>query len=137
MNKSEIREEIFKLIYSLEVQKNNSNEQIDVFLEDSEMPDDVKSNVKETVLKIVELNSEIEDEIARNLKAEWNISRISKINMSILKVAIYEIVYKKLQYKISINEAVEIAKKYGDETSASFINGVLASVVKDNNLAED
>jgi len=137
MNKSEIREEIFKLIYSLEIQKNNSNEQIDVFLEDSEMPDDVKSNVKETVLKIVELNSEIEDEIARNLKAEWNISRISKINMSILKVAIYEIVYKKLQYKISINEAVEIAKKYGDETSASFINGVLASVVKDNNLAED
>ena len=49
MNKSEVREEIFKLIYSLEVQKNESNEQIDVFLEDSEMSDKVKSEVKETV----------------------------------------------------------------------------------------
>lgn len=137
MNKSEIREEIFKLVYSLEVQKNNSDEQIDVYLEDSEIPDNVKNSVKDTVTKIIELSSDIENEISKNLKAEWNISRISKINMSILKIAIYEIVYKKLQYKISINEAVELAKKYGDETSASFINGVLASVVKDNNLAED
>ena len=137
MNKSEIREEIFKLIYSLEVQKNESNEQIDVFLEDSEMSEKVKDDVKETVSKIIELSSDIENEIAKNLKSEWTIERISKINMSILKIAIYEIVYKKLPYKISINEAVELAKKYGEDTSASFINGVLASAVKDNNLAEE
>ena len=137
MNKSEIREEIFKLIYSLEVQKNESNEQIDVFLEDSEMSEKVKDDVKETVSKIIELSSDIENEIAKNLKSELTIERISKINMSILKIAIYEIVYKKLPYKISINEAVELAKKYGEDTSASFINGVLASVVKDNNLAEE
>lgn len=137
MNKSEVREEIFKLIYSLEVQKNESNEQIDVFLEDSEMSDKVKSEVKETVEKIIKLSPDIEGEISKNLKSEWNIERVSKINMSILKIAIYEIVYKKLPYKISINEAVELAKKYGEDTSASFINGVLASVVKDNKLAEE
>lgn len=137
MNKSEIREEIFKLTYSLEIQKNESDEQIDIFLEDSEMSDKVKNEVKETVVKIVELSSDIEKEISKNLKSEWNINRISKINMSILKIAIYEIVYKKLPYKISINEAVELAKKYGEDTSASFINGVLASIVKDNNLAEE
>ncbi len=137
MNKSEIREEIFKLTYSLEVQKNESDEQIDVFLEDSEMSEKVKNEVKETVVRIIELSSDIEKEISKNLKSEWNIDRISKINMSILKIAIYEIVYKKLPYKISINEAVELAKKYGEDTSASFINGVLASVVKDNNLAEE
>ena len=137
MNKSEIREEIFKLIYSLEVQKNESDEQIDVFLEDSETSEKVKNDIKETVAKIIELSPEIENEISKNLKSEWNIERISKINMSILKIAIYEIVYKKLPYKISRNEAVELAKKYGEDTSASFINGVLASVVKDNNLAEE
>ena len=137
MNKSEIREEIFKLIYSLEVQKNESSEQIEVFLEDSDMPDKVKDEIKVTVAKIIEFSPDIENEISKNLKTEWKIERISKINMSILKVAIYEIVYKKLPYKISINEAVEIAKKYGEETSASFINGVLASIVKDNNLAEE
>lgn len=137
MNKSEIREEIFKLIYSLEVQKNESDEQINVFLEDSDMSDKVKNEVKDTVAKVIELSPDIEKEISKNLKSEWNIERISKINMSILKIAIYEIVYKKLPYKISINEAVELAKKYGEDTSASFINGVLASVVKDNNLAEE
>ncbi len=137
MNKSEIREEIFKLIYSLEVQKNESDEQIDVFLEDSEMSDKVKGEVKENVEKIREFSTDIEKEISKNLKSEWNIERISKINMSILKIAIYEIVYKKLPYKISINEAVELAKKYGEDTSASFINGILASVVKDNKLAEE
>ena len=137
MNKSEIREEIFKLMYSLEVQKSENDEQIDVFLEDSEVSEKIKENIKEIVSKILELNEDIEKEIAKNLKSEWNIDRISKINMAILKIAIYEIVYQKLPYKISINEAVELAKKYGEDTSASFINGVLASVVKDNKLAEE
>ena len=82
--------------------------------------------------KIATLEAELKSEIAKNLKSEWKIERISKINMTILKIAIYEIIYKKLPYKISINEAVELAKKYGEDTSASFINGILASIVKDN-----
>ncbi len=137
MNKSEIREEMFKLIYSLEVQKSEDLNQINVFLDNGEFKEVEKNKIKEDVLKIISLESEISEEISKNLKSDWNISRISKINMSILKIAIYEVIYKKLPYKISINEAVELAKKYGDETSASFINGVLASVVKDNNLAEE
>ena len=137
MNKSEIREEMFKLIYSLEVQKSEDLNQIDVFLDNGNFKEVEKNKIKEDVLKIISLESEISEEISKNLKSDWNISRISKINMSILKIAIYEVIYKKLPYKISINEAVELAKKYGDETSASFINGVLASVVKDNNLAEE
>lgn len=137
MNKSEIREEMFKLIYSLEVQKSEDLNQINVFLDNGEFKEVEKNKIKENVLKIISLESEISEEISKNLKSDWNISRISKINMSILKIAIYEVIYKKLPYKISINEAVELAKKYGDETSASFINGVLASVVKDNNLTEE
>lgn len=137
MNKSEIREVLFKLVYSLEVQKNENDEQIDVFLENIDASDKVKEDVKETTLKIVELNSVIEKEIEKNLKAEWNLERVSKINLAILKIAIYEIVYKKLPYKISINEAVELAKKYGEDTSASFINGILASVVKDKKISEE
>lgn len=137
MNKSEIREEMFKLIYSLEVQKSGDLNQINIFLDNGNFKEVEKNKIKEDVLKIISLESEISEEISKNLKSDWNISRISKINMSILKIAIYEIIYKKLPYKISINEAVELAKKYGDETSASFINGVLASVVKDNNLAEE
>ena len=63
--------------------------------------------------------------------------RISKIDLSILKVAIYELVFSKLPYKVAINEAVELAKKYGDDNSKSFVNGILASIVKEKNLAEE
>ena len=70
--------------------------------------------------------------IKKNLKEDWNIDRISKINLAILKLAIYEMIYKKLAYKIVINEAVELAKKYGEEQSGPFVNGILASIVKEN-----
>lgn len=134
MNKSVLREEIFKLIYSLEVQKCENLEQINVYLENSGIQEKDKENIKDTVLKIIELDSNLKEQISKNLKSEWNIDRISKINMSILKIAIYEIIYIKIPYKVVINEAVELAKKYGEETSPSFINGILASVIKDNNI---
>jgi len=60
--------------------------------------------------------------------------RVSKINISLLKIAIYEMLYKELPYKVAINEAVELAKKYSEEQASSFINGMLASIVKEENL---
>ncbi|MBR2744632.1 MAG: transcription antitermination factor NusB [Clostridia bacterium] len=137
MNKSEIREEIFKLVYSLEVQDSKNEEQIDVYLEDSEISEKSKEHVKDTALNILKVSDDIEGKIEKNLKTNWDINRISKIDLTILKIAIYEIIYIKLPYKISINEAVELAKKYGEDSSASFVNGILASVVKDNKLAEE
>lgn len=136
MNKSNLREEIFKLVYSLEVQKEDESSQIDLYLENSELSDKEKGKIKEEVCKIIDLKEDIENQISKNLKSGWSIERISKVNISILRIAIYEMVYGKLPYKVVINEAVELAKKYGEEASASFINGVLASVVKDNNITE-
>ena len=136
MNKSNLREEIFKLVYSLEVQKEDESSQIDLYLENSELSDKEKEKIKEEVCKIIDLKEDIENRISKNLKSGWSIERISKVNISILRIAIYEMIYGKLPYKVVINEAVELAKKYGEEASASFINGVLASVVKDNNITE-
>lgn len=136
MNKSNLREEIFKLVYSLEVQKEDESSQIDLYLENSELSDKEKGKIKEEVYKIIDLKEDIENQISKNLKSGWSIERISKVNISILRIAIYEMIYRKLPYKVVINEAVELAKKYGEEASASFINGVLASVVKDNNITE-
>lgn len=136
MNKSNLREEIFKLVYSLEVQKEDESSQIDLYLENSELSDKEKGKIKEEVCKIIDLKENIENQISKNLKSGWSIERISKVNISILRIAIYEMIYEKLPYKVVINEAVELAKKYGEEASASFINGVLASVVKDNNITE-
>ena len=75
--------------------------------------------------------------IEKNLKDNWSINRISKINISLIKLAIYEMVYNKLPYKVAINEVVELAKKYADESAPVFINGILASVVKEKNLNGD
>ena len=70
-------------------------------------------------------------QIETNLKKEWKIDRIAKIDLAILKLAIYEIKYKDIPFKVVINEAVELAKKYGEDSSKNFVNGVLASVVKE------
>ena len=65
------------------------------------------------------------------MKSNWKIERISKIDLSLLELAIYEIKYKEVPYKVAINEAVELAKKYGEENSKTFVNGILASIVKE------
>ena len=129
MNRSEVRELAFKLLYSLEIQKDTSDEQIEVFLESNEIVDATAIDyIKDVVKGINNENNEII--ITNNLKSDWQIERISKVNLSLLKLAIYEIKYKQLPYKVVINEVVELAKRYGEETSQAFINGVLASIVK-------
>ena len=137
MNKSTIREVTFKLLYSLEIQKNQEPETIDLFLEAEEITEEkVKQIIKEDVENSNKNLDEILVHISNNLKADWKLERISKINISVLKLAIYEMLYKKVPFKVVINEAVELAKKYGEDTSSSFINGVLATIVKENALEE-
>ena len=133
MKRSAIRELTFRLIYSLEIQKaEDLEEQIELYLECNEVEDDeAKEYIKDAIIGIRENINEIQGLIEKNLKADWKIDRISKIDLSLLKLAIYEIKYKKIPYKVAINEGLELAKKYGEETSKNFINGILASVVKE------
>ncbi len=133
MKRSAIRELTFRLIYSLEIQKTEDlEEQIELYLECNEVEDnEAKEYIKDAIIGIKENIDEIQGLIEKNLKADWKIDRISKIDLSLLKLAIYEIKYKKIPYKVAINESLELAKKYGEETSKNFINGILASVVKE------
>ena len=124
MKRSAIREAAFKLIYSFEIQKpENLEEQIDLYLECEEITDkEAKEYIIDAINGIKQHTDEINNLIKKNLKADWTLERISKVDFSILKLAIYE---------VAINEALEISKKYGEETSRNFINGILASVVKE------
>ena len=133
MNRSAIRENAFKLIYSLEIQKNeNLEEQMDLFFESNDIKDvEAKKYIKTVVLGINENEEKVLEDIEKNLKEDWKLNRISKMDLSILKLAIYEIKYNEIPYKVAINEAVELAKRYGEESSTKFINGILASVVKE------
>lgn len=133
MNRSAIRELAFKLIYSLEIQKvENVKEQIELYLEANEITDSKAIKyINETILGIEDNKDEINEFINKNLKAGWELNRISKIDISLLKLAIYEIKYTNIPYKVAINEAVELAKKYGEDTTKNFVNGILASVIKE------
>lgn len=133
MNRSAIRENAFKLIYSLEIQDvENLEEQIELFFESNEINnEEAKKYVNDVIFGIEKNKQEILNEIEKNLKEDWKLSRISKMDLSILKLAIYEIKYNEIPFKVAINEAVELAKKYGEDKSKNFVNGILASVVKD------
>ena len=135
MKRSAIRELTFRLIYSLEIQKvEDLEEQIELYMQCNDIEeDDAKEYIKDAILGINKNIVEIQGLIEKNLKADWKIDRISKIDLSLLKLAIYEIKYKNIPYKVAINEILELAKKYGEETSKNFINGILASVVKEMN----
>lgn len=139
MGRSKNREETFKLLYSLQlIKENDTNEQIEIFCEQENLTDiKEKSYINEIINGIKENNEDIEKQIEENIKSDWSISRISKIDLTLLKLGIYEILYSKLPYKVVINEVVELAKKYGDDKSGSFVNGVLASIVKKNNLINE
>ena len=133
MKRSAIRELAFQLIYSLEIQKEEKLEdQIELYLECNEVEEnEAKEYIKDAVLGINENIKEIQELIEKNLKADWQLDRISKIDLSLLKLAIYEIKYKEIPYKVAINECLELSKKYGEESSKNFVNGILASVVKE------
>ena len=133
MSRSISRELAFRLLYGMEIQKNYEEEQIDIYIENNEITDEkTKKFILSTIKGILQYNTDITNIIASNLKEKWNVDRISKIDLVILKIATYEIVYKNLPYKIAINEAVELAKLYGEESSPNFVNGILANIVKEN-----
>lgn len=135
MQRSAMRELAFKLVYEIEVQKESEEDQIDIFIENNDILDEKVIDYLKDIKDGIKNNSEeINQLITTNLKDNWSLNRISKINLSLIKLAIYEMIYKALPYKVAINEVVELAKKYADESAPVFINGILASIVKEKNL---
>lgn len=102
----------------------------DYFEEYGELEEADRDYVMRVVGGVMEKREELDALIEANL-VKWKLSRVSKINLSILRVALYEIKHEdSIPNNVSINEAVEISKKYSDEQSAAFINGILDKIVK-------
>ena len=130
MNRSKLREETFKLLYSLEFCKDEIEDLINSYIEENQITNAQEIEyVKNTINGIEKEEENISKIISNNLATKWTIERISKIDLVILKLAIYEIKNTSIPFKVAINEAVELAKKYGDDNSKVFVNGVLASIV--------
>ncbi len=142
MSRKKARDNAFKCVYELEFGK---NENIDNILRNCYEENNVSQTEKEYVEKVVrgvkDKLEEIDSIILNNLK-NWSIDRIAKIDLAILRVAIYEIKYMDdIPEKVSANEAVELAKTYGNNDSKSFVNGLIAKVIEskevENGTKED
>ena len=142
MSRKKARDNAFKCVYELEFGK---NENIDNILRNCYEENNVSQTEKEYVEKVVrgvkDKLEEIDSIILNNLQ-NWSIDRIAKIDLAILRVAIYEIKYMDdIPEKVSANEAVELAKTYWNNDSKSFVNGLIAKVIEskevENGTKED
>ena len=135
MQRSEMRELAFKLIYETEMQKELDSNQLEIFFENNEIEDEqVKVYLTNIRIGIEKNEEEINGLISKYLKEKWTLERISKVNLSLIKIAIFEMLYKDVPFRVVINEVVELAKRYSDEMAPQFINGILASIVKEKKL---
>jgi N utilization substance protein B len=128
MSRKLTREIIMNTVYQMEIHENYEINAFKAYLEDN-IFDEPELRFATLVIKAFEANRDTVDErIKENLKS-WTIDRISKVVLSILRVAVTEILYiDELSAAISINEAVNLAKKFSDEESAVFVNGVLGEL---------
>lgn len=90
----------------------------------------------ELVDKVLEKTNKIDKEIEEAAPA-WPISKLNRVDLAILRLAIYELKHEKTPPKVVIDEAVELAKEYGSENSPSFINGVLGTIYKDREVEKE
>jgi len=130
MTRKEARDLAFKLLYQVEMQNETAQNIIDIYYEENELTGKGKDYVEEILFGVSE-KSEIIDDIISGLSESWKLNRISKISISLIRLSVYEIMYRDdIPDNVSINEAVDLAKMYEGEESASFVNGILAAVLK-------
>lgn len=132
MGRREQRESIFQLLFMSEFNgKEEMAEQKELYLEGIEnLKGKDEVYIQEKFNRICEKMPEI-DKILNETSRGWKTSRMGKVDLSILRLAVYEVLYDEdIPTGVAINEAVELAKKFGGDDSPSFINGILGKVVK-------
>lgn len=134
MGRKKARDNAFKCIYQLEFMGKEKKEEIlEYCYLENDNSEEEKEYIQDVFEKVCTNLEDIDKIILENLK-NWSISRIAKIDLAILRLAICEINYMKdIPVKVSANEAVELAKMYGNPDSKSFVNGVIAKVIEKGN----
>lgn len=130
MNRKLSREKTMELLFGMTLSKDTIEEAIEGFVDNYE--GDIKeidlTYVKQALIGI-ENNKEVIDKVIEENLHSWKLERISKVNLSILRLSTYEVLYdKEIPRSVAINEALEITRRYSDEKSVGFINGVLDKI---------
>ena len=124
------RELTMKLLYQLEIQKDDRDIQLQRAVEENNLKGKDADYLVSMVESVFENLGYIDGIIETNSKG-WKIGRISKVDLSIMRLSICEICFREdIPYNVSVNEAVELAKKFSSEESGAFVNGILSKVSK-------
>ena len=122
------RELALKFLYQFELNGGDLDEQIKLFLERNSSHEDVANFMKELLVSLINKMEEI-DEIIQKFSDHWILDRMTVIDRNILRMGTCELLFNfSTPPKVVINEAIDIAKKYGNEDSPEFINGILDKV---------
>lgn len=139
MSRRKARDITFKYIYSTLYGESEVSDVIESIItadadELQSLEKEEKAYLDKVSNGIKEKEQQIDEMILSKLK-NWTIERIFKIDLAILRLAIYEIMYyEDMPPKVAVNEAVELAKKYGNDVSSNFVNGVLREIIKDKGI---
>ena len=131
MTRRVLREHIAQMLFGVEFhEKDDIEEQAQGYIEGLEKCTDKDAEYMLTKLKkIVDVVDDI-DKVIEEASVGWKLNRMNKLDLTVLRLAVYEIQYDEdIPDKVAINEAVELAKKFGGESSPSFVNGILAKIV--------
>jgi N utilization substance protein B len=130
MGRKIARESTMKLLYQMDLNNDYSDKIASLFFDNIELSVDEKEYVEHAV-KNIRNNLKHIDNIIQKHTHGWNIYRIAKVDLAILRIAVYEQLYREdIPIEVSINEAIEIGKKYSTEESSKFINGILGSFAR-------
>jgi len=130
MGRKQARETAMQCLYQLEMHSEYSSDRVGSYIDGVTQNDADKVFVEEIVGKFIEHKAAIDEEITSHLKKGWKLERIANIDLAILRIALTEIMFfEDIPASVSINEAVELSKKFSDESSGSFINGLLGASV--------
>ena len=142
MTRSLIREHLFKLLFRIEFNApEDMPEQMRLYFEDgfadedhkstgSDIPEEDREYIMNKYERIMEHLPEIDTKIDNAAKG-WSISRIGKVELSVLRLAVYEMLYDEdIPVGVAIDEAVELSKRFGQVSSGPFVNGILATLAK-------
>ena len=134
MGRREMREHIFKLLFLGEFNETaEMPEQIQLYFEGLSDLQPTEQAYMENKYALVKEHLEEIDELLNEKSAGWKTKRMSKVALNILRLAVYEMKYDEdVPVKVAINEAVEISKSFGGDDSASFVNGILGKIARED-----
>lgn len=130
MSRKKARIGAMQALFSMDINDDFSIESLNLFMENNLFLGDEVDYINRVVPDILDKMDVVDSTIEKNLKG-WTIQRLAKVDRQILRIAVYEFLYKDdIPPEVSINEAVEIARVYGSDDSPKFINGILGSIYR-------